>query len=642
MTFEDQTTDGTTVVVASVNVSDGGYVVIHNETLFEGDAVESVVGHSEYLEPGAHENVTVTLDEPLNESQTLVAMPHLDTNDNQTYDFSATNGTEDAPYVENGTPVIDEANVTVEAAPTTPTDNATVNTSVTFEDQSSDGSNVTVTEVNLSEGGFVVIHDSSLQEGDAVGSVIGASDYLEPGSHENVNVTLDEPLNESETLVAMAHRDTNDNQTYDFSATNGTEDVPYTENGTAITSEAFVVVTQIEPTPPTEQNATVTFDDQTSDGTNVTVSSVNLSEPGFVVMHDSTLYEGDAVGSVVGHSEYLEAGSHENVTVPLDEPLAVSQLLVAMPHLDTNDNQTYDFSATNGTEDVPVTQDGAPITDEGFVTVNATEPTDNVTDNVTEPTDNVTDNVTEPTDNVTDNVTEPTDNVTEPTDNVTANESFTVSNLSAPANATVGDTISVTADITNPNDATATQDVDFRLQGDVVQRASVTLSGNLTDTVHFEVNTSGVPPGTYVHGVYTDDFGQIAEITLEPEVADNVTEPTDNVTANESFTVSNLSAPANATVGDTISVAADITNPNDATVTQEVEFRLDGDVVRTATVTLSGDLTDTLLFEIDTTGVPPGTYVHGVFAEEDNETAEITLEEECRRTTSPRRHPRTT
>ncbi|CQR53731.1 DUF7282 domain-containing protein [Haloferax massiliensis] len=236
--FDDQESDGSNVTVASANLSDGGYIAILDEN-------GSVVGATDYLEPGEQENVTVPLLEPLNESATLTAQAHLDTNDNQTLDFLTSNGTEDGPYTMNGTPVTDDAEVTISEEPTEePT------ASLQFDDQESDGSNVTVASANLSEGGYIAILDEN-------GSVVGATDYLEPGEQENVTVPLLEPLNESANLTAQAHLDTNDNQTLDFLTSNGTEDGPYTMNGTPVTDDAVVTVGE-EPTTetPTEEPTT--------------------------------------------------------------------------------------------------------------------------------------------------------------------------------------------------------------------------------------------------------------------------------------------------------------------------------------------------------------------------------------------------
>jgi len=328
VTFEDQTSDGTTVVVESVEMSEGGFVAIHNDTLLEGDAVGSVVGVSDYLEPGPHENVTVTLFDVeganVDESdltETLIAMPHEDTDDSnqEVYDFVSTDGDADGPYLEDGEAVTDSATVTVETEDETetpvdnetetpidnetetpvdnetetpidnetetpidnetetpidnetetpvdnetetpvdnetetPVDNETemLTASVTFSNQTSNGSAVLIESVEMSEGGFVVIHNDTLLEGDAVGSVVGVSDYLEPGPHENVTVTLFDvegtEVNQSdltETLIAMPHEDTEDSnqEVYDFVSTNGEADGPYLEDGEAVTDSATVTV----------------------------------------------------------------------------------------------------------------------------------------------------------------------------------------------------------------------------------------------------------------------------------------------------------------------------------------------------------------------------------------------------------------
>ncbi|MFC4449901.1 DUF7282 domain-containing protein [Halorussus aquaticus] len=136
VTFQNQSSNGSAVVVERVVVPEGGFIAIHEaesaaqmtetematETAMEtptaaaGEAAQrytagAVIGNSTYLEPGVHENVTVQLDQPLEESQVLIAMPHLDTNDNQQYEFPEA----DEPYTQAGQAVTDWANVTVEA-----------------------------------------------------------------------------------------------------------------------------------------------------------------------------------------------------------------------------------------------------------------------------------------------------------------------------------------------------------------------------------------------------------------------------------------------------------------------------------------------------------------------------------------------
>lgn len=123
-----------------------------------------------------------------------------------------------------------------------------------------------------------------------------------------------------------------------------------------------------------EETATVSFGNQSTEGGSVTVDSVSVPEGGFVVMHDSTLVtDGDALGSVVGVSDYLDAGDHEDVTVDLPDGIDEDQELIAMPHRDTNGNEGYDFADSEGSEDGPYTADGGAVTDAGQVTVEGAE-----------------------------------------------------------------------------------------------------------------------------------------------------------------------------------------------------------------------------------------------------------------------------
>lgn len=105
---------------------------------------------------------------------------------------------------------------------------------------------------------------------------------------------------------------------------------------------------------------TVEFTDQESDGYSVVVDEVHLSEGGFVSIHDGRFIGshgevGVGAGSIIGYSEYLEEGTHEDVEVYLFEDEALNldpyedwklfdiQYLIALPHADTNDNQEWDF-----------------------------------------------------------------------------------------------------------------------------------------------------------------------------------------------------------------------------------------------------------------------------------------------------------
>ncbi|MFB6178858.1 MAG: type II secretion system F family protein [Halorientalis sp.] len=80
--FEQQF-GGETVTVQSVSLSQGGYVVLHMYS-----PTGEVVGRSEYLAPGTHKNVKIRVNRELPNDVTVVAIPHLDTNDNKQYDYT--------------------------------------------------------------------------------------------------------------------------------------------------------------------------------------------------------------------------------------------------------------------------------------------------------------------------------------------------------------------------------------------------------------------------------------------------------------------------------------------------------------------------------------------------------------------------
>jgi hypothetical protein len=130
MVFTDQTTNGTTVQLNSVNLSQGGFVAIHNASLAdENDTVSSVIGVSKKLSPGPHQDVQVQLysvaGRQFNQSRlrtngSLTAMVHFDSNGNNRFDFVRSNGSVDGPYVEGTETVVESAVVSVERDETTP------------------------------------------------------------------------------------------------------------------------------------------------------------------------------------------------------------------------------------------------------------------------------------------------------------------------------------------------------------------------------------------------------------------------------------------------------------------------------------------------------------------------------------------
>lgn len=86
-----------------------------------------------------------------------------------------------------------------------------------FTNQERTGDAVVVRNVSLAAGGFVGIVDGN--------ATLGASDYLAPGIHGNVTVTLADPPNRSAELTAVAFLDRNGSRVFEPDV-----DVPYTRD----------------------------------------------------------------------------------------------------------------------------------------------------------------------------------------------------------------------------------------------------------------------------------------------------------------------------------------------------------------------------------------------------------------------------
>lgn len=347
--FSDQSTDGTSVVVDSTRLDDGGFMTIHDSSLLDEEVIPSVIGVSEYLEPGTYENLEVELDDPISEGDTLIAMPHRDTNDNEQYDFVETEGDEDGPYTSDGDPVVDDADVQVEG------DAAT-----RINDQVTTGNSVVVDFTRVDDGGFMTIHDSSLLDGETIPSVIGVSDYLEPGTYDDLVVELDDPLEEEDTLIAMPHRDTNDNEEYDFVETEGNEDGPYVFDGDPVVDDALVQVAE----------ATVNFGNQATGSSTITregattpgvaVDVTANTESAVVVTYED---DGELVIAGLGVFGPEELDGEESVVIPVEDAggFPGEHVAHAIPTADLSGEYAPGDTVSDATAQAVVDNDGALV-----------------------------------------------------------------------------------------------------------------------------------------------------------------------------------------------------------------------------------------------------------------------------------------
>jgi len=116
ITFHDQSVSGEVetqgVTIASVDLSDGGYVVVYNASDQHGAGPDTVIGASSFHAQGEHQNVRIALDQDIRESRTLIARPHEDTDGDNVFEYGAEAGL-DGPYTHSGDPVNDSAQVDV-------------------------------------------------------------------------------------------------------------------------------------------------------------------------------------------------------------------------------------------------------------------------------------------------------------------------------------------------------------------------------------------------------------------------------------------------------------------------------------------------------------------------------------------------
>jgi PGF-CTERM protein len=189
----------------------------------------------------------------------------------------------------------------------------------------------------------------------------------------------------------------------------------------------------------------------------------------------------------------------------------------------------------------------------------------------------------------------------------------------ADAEVVTGATISsISADATNIGDESGEFDVELTVDGNQIATDTVSLDGGETQTVSFDdVDTSALDPGDYTHAIEEVD-GQASTSGSLTILAEQST-----------FELSNLAPQdATATVGDSLTVSADVENTGTIEGTQTLELDIgDGAVTMSEELTLGAGDSDTVEFEVDTSGIPAGDYTHEISSDDDSVSSSLTLEE---------------
>jgi hypothetical protein len=374
VTINETRTNRTQVVLDSVTLPRNGYIVAQTGNVSANQSV-AVVGHTQYVRNGTFESVVLELNETVDKSKVSVTL-YNDSNGDETLNITG-NGTTDAPYrTANGTPIRDSVQIGANGSENgTQSQNTTsTNATVEFANQTTNGSTVTVQSVTLPTSGFVVLDSTGpAEEGILEESAIAVSQRLSAGTHRNVTLRVNRSppgglvnrstLNHTGTYEVVLYQDSNNNSRFEYITSERSADKPFIigSGSSARLAADGARITIPQPQTPTP-TASIRFTDQSVTDSTVTVRSVTLPDGGFVVIHDGRYSRGgDPLQTIVGHSRYLPAGTHRNVSVVLSKPVQQSQTFVAIPSRDTNGNQTYDYVRSDGFQDVPYTDENGPI-----------------------------------------------------------------------------------------------------------------------------------------------------------------------------------------------------------------------------------------------------------------------------------------
>jgi hypothetical protein len=334
--------------VASTFLPDRGYLALYGG---DGELLDvTVLLPNETLPTVQFENTVFT-----NQEVTVVA--YRDTDGDRTADVAEnvsdlTTG-DDQPYVVDGEPLAERANVTIDA-------NTKLFLSVyPLSGSFVEGSIVTISAVGRSTPDeepvpvTQIAGPTATQISDEAPRVIGGGG----GGGQFVAPAVEE----STTLVFRAN---------------------YTDRFGNTVTDTIDVVVEPAPAVPT---ASVQFDSVTADGRNATLGDISSTEGGFVAIYD----ESPATAGpedVIGVTNYVRPGTYDGLirpgtpdgfsfrtTVPLfdvpgatfdREQLTETQTLYAVFHRDTDADQTFDYVSTGGETDGPYVDESGPVSDD--------------------------------------------------------------------------------------------------------------------------------------------------------------------------------------------------------------------------------------------------------------------------------------
>lgn len=326
ITAEDQTIVSNTLIIGNVDVDDDGWIVVRrgSET---GEIIAEPVFLDDDQTPQTDVEVPLNTDANLEDGETLVVMLYEDNDDN------AFDETTDFPFT-------DEMNNNVQA---TITVSVTENEVFGVNNQVLSQNQIRIDRVTVEEAGWLVARNTG-SEGEA--AIVSQPYALSAGDNTDVvlNLTNSATLSgteEGDDVVLMIHTDDGD-QEYSYDGQSG-DQLWIDEQGNPVSYSVNVTTPSLSG----DDAQTITENNE------VTFSNVNTGSNGWVALYGEG-QDGEVDWDTPIGSQYIEAGTSEDVLVPFNEDYAFEsgQNVYSRLHIDSPADEEFGFTA-EGTDDLP-------------------------------------------------------------------------------------------------------------------------------------------------------------------------------------------------------------------------------------------------------------------------------------------------
>lgn len=153
----------------------------------------------------------------------------------------------------------------------------------------------------------------------------------------------------------------------------------YDASGNRLVFDGPPTRVEIQPAPGEEQTPELRLFTQHAVQNRLTVKRVTLDQPGWIVVRPTDRNADEP--AIVGQT-WIDAGTHEGVTIQLDESFGLAEKTIARLeatlHRDTGTPKQFEYSGPN-TPDPPVQRGGSPVAASFFAQYTATEPQSSIT-----------------------------------------------------------------------------------------------------------------------------------------------------------------------------------------------------------------------------------------------------------------------